>query len=121
LALYVRSGAEPILDKLSALIAAMNEKYGAELGEAHKVWVDQQWTVVKEDDEMRAVAQTPSALQRVRTSLSQARSLLQVAISRRSGAGLRDERCDRNCRWSMVPSSRLEPHPLAQGCPCVRC
>ena len=87
MALYVRSGAEPILDKLSALIAAMNDKYGAELGEAHKVWVDQQWTVVKEDDEMRAVAQTPSALQGVRTSLSQVRSLLLVATSRRYDAG----------------------------------
>ena len=47
---------EPMLDKLSALIAAMNEKYGADLTEADKVWVDQQWTVVKEDAEMEAVA-----------------------------------------------------------------
>jgi type I restriction enzyme R subunit len=47
---------EPLLDKLSALIAAMNDKYGADLGEADKVWVDQQWVVVKEDDEMRQVA-----------------------------------------------------------------
>lgn len=50
------SKAEPMLDKLSALIAAMNDKYGAELGEADKVWVDQQWVVVKDDDEMREVA-----------------------------------------------------------------
>ncbi len=35
----------------------MNDKYGADLGEADKVWVDQQWTVVKNDDEMRAVAE----------------------------------------------------------------
>ena len=48
--------AEPILDKLSALIAAMNDKYGSDLGEADKVWVDQQWTVIKEHTEMRAVA-----------------------------------------------------------------
>ena len=48
--------AEPVLDKLSALIEAMNDKYGADLGEADKVWVDQQWVVVKEDDDMRAVA-----------------------------------------------------------------
>ena len=47
---------EPVLDKLSALISAMNDKYGADLGEADKVWVDQQWVVVKEDDEMREVA-----------------------------------------------------------------
>ncbi|KRE92927.1 restriction endonuclease subunit R [Nocardioides sp. Soil774] len=47
---------EPILDKLSALISAMNEKYGADLGDADKVWVDQQWVVVKDDDEMRDVA-----------------------------------------------------------------
>lgn len=48
--------ADPIMDKLSALISAMNDKYGADLGEADKVWVDQQWVVVKEDDEMREVA-----------------------------------------------------------------
>lgn len=48
---------EPLLDKLSALIAAVNDKYGADLGEADKVWVDQQWTVVKDDPEMRAVAE----------------------------------------------------------------
>ncbi|MGN6412516.1 type I restriction endonuclease subunit R [Flexivirga sp.] len=48
--------AEPILDKLSALIAVMNEKYGADLGDADKIWVDQQWTVVMGDDEMNAVA-----------------------------------------------------------------
>ena len=47
----------PILDKLSALIAVMNEKYGAGLGDADKVWVDQQWVVVKNDDDMRAVAE----------------------------------------------------------------
>ncbi|MGL4746048.1 MAG: type I restriction enzyme subunit R domain-containing protein, partial [Dermatophilaceae bacterium] len=49
--------AEPVLDKLSALIAAMNDQYGADLGDADKVWVDQQWTVVMEDSEMEAVAQ----------------------------------------------------------------
>lgn len=47
---------EPLMDKLSALVSAMNDKYGADLGEADKVWVDQQWVVVKEDDEMREVA-----------------------------------------------------------------
>ena len=45
-----------MLDKLSALIEAMNEKYGADLTDADKVWVDQQWAVVKEDAEMEAVA-----------------------------------------------------------------
>ncbi|MDP9820826.1 type I restriction enzyme R subunit [Nocardioides massiliensis] len=48
--------AEPVLDKLSALIASMNDKYGADLGEADKVWVDQQWTVVMEDEDMKTVA-----------------------------------------------------------------
>ena len=48
--------AEPMLDKLSALIEAMNEKYGADLTDADKVWVDQQWAVVKQDAEMEAVA-----------------------------------------------------------------
>ena len=48
--------AEPILDKLSAMIAAMNDRYGADLDDADRVWVDQQWVVVKGDDDMRAVA-----------------------------------------------------------------
>ncbi len=48
---------EPILDRLSALISAMNDKYGADLDEADKVWVDQQWVVVQNDDDMRAVAE----------------------------------------------------------------
>jgi len=48
---------EPIMDKLSALISAMNDKYGADLGDADKVWVEQQWVVVKSDDDMRAVAE----------------------------------------------------------------
>ncbi|WP_406832806.1 DEAD/DEAH box helicase family protein [Pedococcus sp. KACC 23699] len=50
-------GTEPVLDKLSALIAAMNDRYGADLGDADKVWVDQQWTVVMGDSDMEAVAQ----------------------------------------------------------------
>lgn len=49
--------AEPVLDKLSALIAAMNEKFGADLDESDRVWVDQQWSVVKSDDELRVVAE----------------------------------------------------------------
>ena len=47
---------EPEIDKLSALIAAMNDRFGADLGESDKIWVDQQWTVVMEDSEMGAVA-----------------------------------------------------------------
>lgn len=48
--------AEPILDRLSALIAVMNNKYGADLNDADKVWIDQQWEVVKSDDDMKTVA-----------------------------------------------------------------
>ncbi|WP_026378172.1 type I restriction endonuclease subunit R [Aestuariimicrobium kwangyangense] len=48
--------AEPVVDKLSALIAAMNERFGADLGEADLVWFEQQRVVVKTDDEMRTVA-----------------------------------------------------------------
>ncbi len=48
---------EPTLDKLSALIGAMNEKYGADLGDSDIVWVDQMWSVVKADDSMRMVAE----------------------------------------------------------------
>lgn len=45
-----------MLDKLSALIAAMNDKHGADLDDADRVWVDQQWVVVKSDNDLRAVA-----------------------------------------------------------------
>lgn len=49
--------AEPVLDKLSALIAVMNDKFGTGLDDGDRVWVDQQWVVVKTDDDMRTVAQ----------------------------------------------------------------
>ncbi len=48
--------AEPVLDKLSALIASMNDTFGADLGDADKIWVDQQKTDLKTSDTMRAVA-----------------------------------------------------------------
>ncbi|WP_106817907.1 type I restriction endonuclease subunit R [Janibacter massiliensis] len=48
--------AEPEKDKLSALIEAMNEKFGADLGNADKIWVEQQTAVVLDDDHLRDVA-----------------------------------------------------------------
>ena len=50
--------AEPVIDKLAALIEAMNEKFGADLDESDRIWVNQQWEVVKENDELRAVAES---------------------------------------------------------------
>lgn len=47
---------EPVEDRLSALIAVMNEKFGMDLGEADKVWFEQQTTVFREDVDMRDVA-----------------------------------------------------------------
>lgn len=47
---------EPVLDKLSALIASMNDTFGADLTDADKVWFDQQRIELKSDDTMRAVA-----------------------------------------------------------------
>lgn len=35
----------------------MNDKYGADLSDGDRVWVDQQWVVVKSDDDLRTVAQ----------------------------------------------------------------
>ena len=35
----------------------MNERFGADLGDADRVWFQQQWTVVMGDDELRTVAQ----------------------------------------------------------------
>lgn len=48
--------AESPMDKLSALIESLNEKFGLNLGEADKVWMDQQWVAVKSDDVMREIA-----------------------------------------------------------------
>lgn len=48
---------EPEKDKLSALIEAMNEKFGADLGEGDRIWIDQQWAAVKDNDRLRVVAQ----------------------------------------------------------------
>lgn len=50
------SASEPEKDKLSALIEMMNEKYGADLGEPDKVWIDQQRAVLLDDEDMKAVA-----------------------------------------------------------------
>ena len=52
------SAQEPVMDKLSALNSAMNDKYGADLGDADKVWVQQHWVVVKCDDKLQAIAQS---------------------------------------------------------------
>lgn len=50
------SATEPVLDKLSALIKVMNEKYGANLDESDKVWIDLQWAAVMENEELEVVA-----------------------------------------------------------------
>lgn len=44
------------MDKLSALITTMNEKYDLELTEADRLLLEQQKAAVKQDDEMRLVA-----------------------------------------------------------------
>jgi len=75
--------ADPVLDKLSALIAAMNERYGADLDDADRIWVDQQWVVVKSDDDLRTVA------------LNNDRSQYELVLSERIKA-LLVERHDKN-------------------------
>lgn len=37
---------DPVLDKLSAFISAMNDTYGADLTDADKIWFDQQRAAV---------------------------------------------------------------------------
>ena len=51
------SGNEPEMDKLSALISAMNDKYGADLTEADKVWFDQQKVEILVDENFNGFAQ----------------------------------------------------------------
>lgn len=43
-------------DRLSALIASLNDKFGLDLGEADRVWIDQQWAAVKSEPEMMLIA-----------------------------------------------------------------
>ncbi|WP_374927951.1 type I restriction endonuclease subunit R [Kytococcus sedentarius] len=47
--------AEPMADRLSALIAVLNEKFGADLDDADRLWFEQQTMVVGQDSEMQEV------------------------------------------------------------------
>lgn len=51
-----KQGESP-MDRLSTLIANLNEVFGKELGEGDKVWIEQQRTTVMADPEMKAIAQ----------------------------------------------------------------
>lgn len=44
------------LDRLSALIKALNERFGMDLGEADRIWFEQQQAVLAADEEVRVVA-----------------------------------------------------------------
>lgn len=48
--------AETPMDRLSALIANLNEVFGSELGESDKIWIEQQRITVMADTEMRSIA-----------------------------------------------------------------
>ena len=48
--------AESPMDKLSALIASLNEKFGMALTDADKVWFEQQKVAVQLDDDMKLIA-----------------------------------------------------------------
>lgn len=47
---------ETPMDRLSTLIANLNEVFGSELGESDKVWIEQQRLTVMADEEMRSIA-----------------------------------------------------------------
>lgn len=47
---------ESPVEKLSQLIATLNDKFGMNLTDADKVWFEQQKQAIKEDDQMRVVA-----------------------------------------------------------------
>ncbi|SMC56865.1 type I restriction endonuclease subunit R [Janibacter indicus] len=50
------SSSEPLMDRLSALVAAMNEKFGISLDSSDIKWIDQQWNTVLGDVELATVA-----------------------------------------------------------------
>ncbi|MDN5853448.1 MAG: type I restriction endonuclease subunit R, partial [Actinomycetia bacterium] len=47
---------ETPMDRLSALIATMNERFGMDLGEPDKLYLEQQKAAVLEDDDLRVIA-----------------------------------------------------------------
>ena len=49
--------AESPMDRLSVLIANLNEVFGKELGDADKIWIEQQKVTVMADPEMRSIAE----------------------------------------------------------------
>lgn len=62
---------EPV-DRLSTLIAALNERFGMNLGDADRVWFEQQLVDAKSDDALRVIA------------LNNDRAQYQVASDRRA-------------------------------------
>ena len=44
------------MDRLSHLIAALNERFGMDLNDADRVWFEQQKQAVKDSEEVRVVA-----------------------------------------------------------------
>ncbi|WP_426592604.1 type I restriction endonuclease subunit R [Cellulomonas sp. McL0617] len=51
-----KGGPDPLLDKLSALVERLNDKFGIGTTDADKVWFEQQRLEVLADDELRVVA-----------------------------------------------------------------
>ncbi|WP_298460247.1 type I restriction endonuclease subunit R [uncultured Cellulomonas sp.] len=51
-----KGGLEPVVDRLSALIERLNDKFGVGTTDADKVWFEQQRLEVLADDELRVVA-----------------------------------------------------------------
>ncbi|WP_449385434.1 hypothetical protein [Cellulomonas soli] len=51
-----KGGQEPVVDKLSALVERLNDKFGVGTTDADKVWFEQQRLEVLADEELRVVA-----------------------------------------------------------------
>lgn len=51
-----KGGQDPLVDKLSALVERLNDKFGIGTTDADKVWFEQQRLEVMNDDELRVVA-----------------------------------------------------------------
>ncbi|MEK8228531.1 hypothetical protein NKG05_24700 [Oerskovia sp. M15] len=49
-------GQDPLVDKLSVLVARMNDAFGAGTTEADKIWWEQQRASVKADSDLRVIA-----------------------------------------------------------------
>lgn len=67
---------ESSMDRLSMLIANLNEVFGKDLGEPDMIWIDQGRAAIEEDEEMRAIAKENDKAQFIVTFGAKAKDMI---------------------------------------------